>query len=178
MAIDDVEKLLLQYISTQRRAATALSEIHGFTINPTDVQDALLNVLNLERSTDLLDQNLTPESIITLLRDYKFRVDQGPLIAEIKLDVSIIPLAAVQLLEEETIRHQGEIWRVHKNDADPWPSIPHAHNLESFLVLHLGTGEMFNPNNRKKVVGKIGKKQLNLLRDKLTKFELPPLESD
>jgi hypothetical protein len=47
---------------------------------------------------------------------------------------------------EEDYRIKGEVWRVHKGDADPYPSKPHAHcvgGAKRFvgLTLHLGTGE-------------------------------------
>jgi hypothetical protein len=41
----------------------------------------------------------------------------------------------------------GEIWRIYKNDPDPFPSNPHAHCIggERYIgcKLHLGTGELF-----------------------------------
>lgn len=50
---------------------------------------------------------------------------------------------------EKDYRVKGEVWRVHKGDADPFPSKPHAHcvgGAKRFvgLTLHLGTGELFN----------------------------------
>lgn len=60
----------------------------------------------------------------------------------------------VQLLDgrficEADYRVSGEIWQVHKNDADPYPSKPHAHcvgGAKRFvgLTLHLGTAELFD----------------------------------
>lgn len=49
---------------------------------------------------------------------------------------------------EEDYRVSGEVWRVHKSDADPYPSNPHAHCIggaKRFLgcTLHLGTAELF-----------------------------------
>src|SRR5207237_6227170 len=37
------------------------------------------------------------------------------------------------LLTEAQVKLQGEIWIVHKNDADPFPSNPHAHNYRERL---------------------------------------------
>ncbi|WP_156355709.1 hypothetical protein [Achromobacter sp. 2789STDY5608615] len=42
----------------------------------------------------------------------------------------------------------GEVWQVHKNDADPYPSRPHAHCISGparlrGCTLHLGTAELF-----------------------------------
>jgi hypothetical protein len=49
---------------------------------------------------------------------------------------------------EDDYRVAGEIWRVHKSDADPFPSKPHAHcvgGAKRFVgcKLHLGTGQLF-----------------------------------
>jgi hypothetical protein len=49
---------------------------------------------------------------------------------------------------EEDFKVAGEVWRVHLNDADPFPSIPHAHCIggaKRFVgcTLHLGTAELF-----------------------------------
>jgi len=62
--------------------------------------------------------------------------------------------AQMQLLDgryivEEDYRVKGEVWRVHKSDADPYPSNPHAHcvgGAKRFvgLTLHLGTAEMYD----------------------------------
>jgi hypothetical protein len=50
---------------------------------------------------------------------------------------------------EEDYRVKGEVWRVHKGDADPYPSKPHAHcvgGAKRFvgLALHLGTAELYD----------------------------------
>jgi hypothetical protein len=49
---------------------------------------------------------------------------------------------------EKDYRVAGEVWRVHKNDPDPYPSRPHAHCIagaDRFVgcKLHLGTAELF-----------------------------------
>lgn len=43
----------------------------------------------------------------------------------------------------------GEVWRVHKGDADPFPSRPHAHcvgGAKRFVgcKLHLGTAQLYS----------------------------------
>jgi hypothetical protein len=52
---------------------------------------------------------------------------------------------------EEDYRVSGEVWRVHKGDADPYPSKPHAHCIAGAkrfagCKLHLGTRELFDGN--------------------------------
>lgn len=53
---------------------------------------------------------------------------------------------------EEDYRVAGEVWRVHKNDPDPHPSLPHAHcvaGADRFVgcKLHLGTGQLYKGRN-------------------------------
>ena len=81
---------------------------------------------------------------------------------------------------EEDFKVDGEVWRVHKNDADPFPSKPHAHcvgGAERFigLTLHLGTRQLFDkatPLNRY-----MGKKQfarlIELIKPKFPGIRLP-----
>ncbi|MGR4927243.1 hypothetical protein ACIPUD_10585 [Bradyrhizobium sp. CAR08] len=51
-------------------------------------------------------------------------------------------------LIQKDYRVGGEVWRVHKYDADPFPSSPHAHCVDGRkrwvgLKLHMGTAELF-----------------------------------
>lgn len=53
------------------------------------------------------------------------------------------------LLLQKDYKVSGEVWQVHKGDADPFPSRPHAHCIggKSRFIgwkLHLGTRELFD----------------------------------
>ena len=82
---------------------------------------------------------------------------------------------------EEDFNVDGEIWRVHKNDPDPYPSNPHAHCIagaKRFVgcKLHLGTRELFDSKN--KPLGRfLLKKQfdrlIDLIRPKFPGLTLP-----
>lgn len=81
---------------------------------------------------------------------------------------------------EEDFRVDGEIWRVHKNDADPFPSNPHAHcvgGAKRFigLTLHLGTGELFR--SRASTGRRLGTPQferlIQLIQPKFPHIRLP-----
>jgi len=87
----------------------------------------------------------------------------------LNLDFSIIPDGVIRRLTEAKIRQKGEVWMIHKNDLDPFPSNPHAHNYESGHTLHLGTGHLFL---QRKYVGKIRRKDLRLLRTKILKANI------
>jgi hypothetical protein len=77
-------------------------------------------------------------------------------LGSVELDHSPIPDGCCRRLDEVTIKRHGEVWQIYVNDADPFPSNPHAHNGESGLKLHLGNGELFlgASNTGKSVVRK------------------------
>jgi hypothetical protein len=98
--------------------------------------------------------------------------DDSIIVAE--LDHSPIPDGCARQLDEQTIKRDGEVWRVPKNDPDPFPSDPHAHNVESGLKMHLGTGRLYFGTDD---TGKhVSKKDLLAIRNQLSDIELPPLE--
>jgi hypothetical protein len=68
---------------------------------------------------------------------------------------------------EEDFNVAGEVWRVHKNDPDPYPSNPHAHCIagaKRFVgcKLHLGSAALYDAHNNP--LGRfLHKKQFNRL---------------
>ena len=48
-------------------------------------------------------------------------------LATIEFDTSPIPNGVMRRMDEVTVKRDGCVWRIHKNDADPYPSNPHAH---------------------------------------------------
>jgi hypothetical protein len=60
-----------------------------------------------------------------------------------ELDDCPIPAGCRQRLDEVTIKKYGCVWRINKNDSDPFPSNPHAHNCESGLKLDLSNGNLY-----------------------------------
>lgn len=173
MTHDEIEQRLVDYITASTCARPILSQLHGLEIEATEIQSALCSILTVDDPIDLLEKNLTQECIIKLLRNFDFQLYHPEVLAQFELDDGIIPHEVVRLLSEQTVKVKGEVWRVHKNDADPWPSNPHAHNYESSLKLHLGTGELFDRNRR--LVGIIGRKKLEAIRNKLDKITLPEM---
>lgn len=54
---------------------------------------------------------------------------------------------------QKDYRVNGEVWRVHKADPDPFPSRPHAHCVGGTtrfigLKLHLGTAALYDHKNK------------------------------
>ncbi len=78
------------------------------------------------------------------------------------------------LMVKAQVKHKGLIWVVHKYDADPFPSIPHAHQIDNRFKLHLGTGKIYL---KKEEISQLSKKEFLAVREKLGNkgVELPPL---
>ena len=92
-----------------------------------------------------------------------------------EFDESPIPNGCRRHIEEVQIRKDGCIWIIHRNDADPFPSNPHAHNKESRLKLDLGNGKLFL--HREFTGQRIKHKHLMEIRSEAEKkgIQLPPL---
>jgi hypothetical protein len=61
----------------------------------------------------------------------------------VELSESPIPDGCLRRLDEVLVKRDGCIWQIHKNDPDPFPSNPHAHNIESGLKLDLSNGKLY-----------------------------------
>lgn len=172
--MDELEKKLISYIREMNIAKATLSQLKGTELDSMEVQLALCDKLNIQsmQPFDLLNQNLSSEKMIELLWDYNFT--KPDIVEHIELDESILPEGTPKLLTEQTVKVKGEVWIIHKNDADPFPSTPHAHNYDSGISLHLGTGEFFKKRTSK---GFLECKKLKLVREKIKDHELPSLDA-
>lgn len=174
MTPNDLSEQVVAFLKAATVAADQLANSSAVPLEYVHIEQALLKKLELDEPVDLLSRNLGTDEIVSLLADFDFRCLFPETIEDIRLDSSIIPSKTAHQLTEVTVRANGEVWRIHKNDPDPWPSNPHAHNLQSGLKLHLGTGQLFR---RKRCVGKVSRKDLELIRTKITKCQLPPLQT-
>lgn len=156
-------------------AKLALEKINDFEIDSFDFQYALCEKLSIDCAEpfDIINKNLTCTEMIDLLKDYDFKKENIEILGEIELEESILPQGTIRLLTEQTVKVKGEVWIIHKNDVDPFPSSPHAHNYDSGVSLHLGTGEFFDKRQSK---GFLKCKKLKLVRDKISGHKLPKLE--
>ena len=172
-AVDDIEQRLIAYIEASQSARAVLSQLHGLELTGSDIQSALVEVLAIPDNPPhgVLDKGLTASQIIDTLKSFNFKKLHLEILAEFTEDEPLVPEGIPRLLTEQTVKVKGEVWRVHKNDADPFPSTPHAHNYESGVVLHLGSGEMFDRN--RKSIGTVGCKKLLRIRGGLSSLVLP-----
>lgn len=121
---------------------------------------------------EVAELDLTYESIKAIYEKSDAFKSLSKVLATVELSESIIPNGVERALYEQQVKHKGEVWVIHKNDADPHPSIPHAHNYDANLKLHLGNGDLYKKRN---IVGNIGKKALMALREKIVGIDLPAL---
>jgi hypothetical protein len=177
-SFDLLDKRLTNTNIALSESSKALSVARGETITRRDVENGLIAVLGLDEIFDLLDRDIDSAQILSLLRDCDFARLLPEKLCEIVLDKSIIPAGVPLCLTEAEVKLKGEIWTVHKYDADPFPSNPHAHNYAQALKLHLGNGDLYQHRN-KVSCGRMEKKHLIKLRDlvvqKNATITLPPL---
>jgi hypothetical protein len=149
-----------------------IEEQLSIRIPPADLIVALMESTGLDFK-ELAQDEWTNEKILTTVKTTtwlsKFPVIQEEAIVE----VSIIPNEVVRGINEEQVKFKGEKWIVHKNDADPLPSRPHAHNYESGLKLHLGNGNLYDGT---RIAGAITCKNLKHLRGLFVNTAMPTLE--
>lgn len=169
---EDIGALINVLVSEGRESAHVLARVQGLPIEFVHVQNALVEALGVDEAMDLLQYRMTRHDILALLARYDFRKLFPEFVGEVEFETSIIPPRVPRSLVEQTVRCRGEVWRIHRNDPDPFPSNPHAHNLRSGCKLHLGTGELFL---RRRNVGRVQKKHLLAIRGRLSGFELPEL---
>lgn len=155
MTGDDTAVQIQRLVGAMEEAARHLSQAAGSDIRPTDIEHALVDHFHLDSAIDLLDRQLSSAEIVRELASFDFRRLRPQLLEQVELQASIIPDGVQRLLSEERIRLRGEIWMVHKNAADPFPSIPHAHNSSSGHTLHLGTGKLYLQRDE---VGRVSRK--------------------
>lgn len=156
-----------------------LQQIHFDVADKIQVSisvEEVLSILVIETKMGLIElsqQDWSTEKIIKAI-EFNDSIKNKPLIlAKVDFECSIIPEGTERSIYEELIKNKGERWLIHKYDADPFPSNPHAHNTESNLKLHLGNGDLYL---KKKKVGTLPKKALISLRDKIKHLELQLLE--
>lgn len=172
--MSDIEKQLNFYISEMNSAKAILAQRKGIELDSMELQIALCEILNIDshKPLELVERKLSCNSIIDMLKDCTFPDRRK--IDELILDDSILPDGTPQILTEQTVKVKGEVWIIYKNDKDPFPSSPHAHNYQSGVSLHLGTGEFFKKRTSK---GFLPCKTLKALREKLKKHTLPCLDN-
>lgn len=161
------------YELTLKAVAARISEERGVGISYEKVGLAIMELHNYSQNIQLfyhvLDNGL---KVYHEIKDISF----AEVIGEIELsdDECIYPENSRRNIFEKRVKAKGQIWELHKNDADPFPSNPHAHNYETGLKLDLSNGNLYK---KKTITDSINKSRLLDLRKKFEKagFTMPTL---
>lgn len=170
---EHMEDLLL-YIQEADKALNIINANLENKLTDLEFQIALAKKLGYSdrESTAIAKHRLTSDQMINLLEPKD--LEKPTELAIVTLDHSILPQDVPSRIDEKQIKVSGEIWRIHKFDADPCPSNPHGHNVETGYKLHLGDGQLYT-SKCKPLGKKIDKKDLMEIRKQLKGIALPTL---
>lgn len=155
----DLGEWMQSYFAMLRRVVPQLGEE-----DISSVESALCEVLGLEDHRDLVGRDLPDEEVLRILRSFDFRKFHPELLAEIEMDEPELPkgVPLLSLVAEADFPINGRVWRIYRNDVDPFPSNPHAHWVAKAWKLDLRNGDAYL---RRTFVGwSLRRKELNTLR--------------
>ncbi|SDP13008.1 hypothetical protein SAMN05428975_0416 [Mucilaginibacter sp. OK268] len=175
--MSDKSQKLFKY---HKNAATALIKLRGDGYSFLEL-DSIYQILIYQLDctevyTEIIHKELSSDEMVYHIKEF-FKTSGLP-IGSVVFDIEDEEDGRnLNALEKAIFRENGSVWIIHKNDADPFPSNPHAHKLDSFVKLHLGNGKLYR---KTQVYGQLPKKELERLRDKIAKgmkdIVLPVLE--
>jgi hypothetical protein len=155
--------------------AEKISAERSETITLNDVGHALFMLLGdrqqWEWIFDVTDNGVSDQEAYEVLKSFDF--SQVKTTVETQVDL----LEGMMLYQTKVkIKAGGTLWYIHRYDADPFPSSPHAHNIEHNIKLDLSNGNCFR---NRRWIKTISRKDLLSIREKATKLfkgELPALQ--
>jgi hypothetical protein len=169
------EQLLKRYLLNSNEAANLL-KANGFHKLESDYiwQILIYELEHHDIPSAVLLHDLSSQEIASIIENYIS--ENGSPVDTITIEQPIATNYSEEQLIKAYVKSSGEVWVIHRNDKDTFPSQPHAHNYDKQLKLHLGTGGLF----RKKVImGSINNKELitirSLIEAKIKDINLPDL---
>ncbi len=121
--------------------AEKLTGERGYDVSSKDILCALIlrheALRDIQMSSDVWNLDASVESIEGLVRTFDFQ--------ELRIEIvheTTLPWQA-RFHTKANIKVKGEVWTIHKYDADPFPSNPHAHNFDQNLKLDLRNGDCY-----------------------------------
>ncbi|RXK58955.1 hypothetical protein ESA94_16355 [Lacibacter luteus] len=163
-----------QLISILEASAEYYSQKNKEKVTITDIEDALYMRLsdkyNFEWRGDLWDIEISITDIIEILNDFDFSI----LTRSIETNKDLLPDEFL-LRYKVKIKSNGLIWIIHRYDKDPFPSNPHAHQLENNIKLDLSTGKCYKVRSYIYTISKKNLIDIRLKAEQVLKIDLPPL---
>lgn len=97
------------------------------------------------------------------LQEYLLTMDLNLFREQIEISTGDVDFTHLTF-ERAGVKVNGRMWRVYKYEKDPFPSNPHAYELQDCLKLNLSNGVIYK---FKQTVGKIKTKELMEVREAL-----------
>lgn len=133
--------VLIDMVNELNALAVRLSERSGREVTRRQILQALIlrheGLREIRATVEVWDLEASIEEIETLLSTFDFTELDAVVEHE-----TIIP-SEHQYHVRTIVKVNGEVWTIHKYDADPFPSDPHAHNFDHNLKLDLNTGACY-----------------------------------
>ncbi len=138
-----------------------------------DVLNALMAVLGEANPENICKMDLPAQELIRKLEDYPF---DAPVILGEVTDPAIEVPGSIRRIYTALTRVAGTEWEILRNDKNPFPSNPCAHNEVEDITMDLSAGGLFHDGA---FVSRLRKKDLVNFRakiaDKYPEIALPPL---
>jgi len=171
--INDSLNKMSELDSILNKLSQYYSDLKKESISREDIFDSLYIILkdkyDWEHTLDFWSLEINYKKAQDLLSDFNFKIIKN----KIETSREIIPKDLLMNYKVQ-IKSKGLIWVIHKYDADPFPSNPHAHQMDSGLKLDLSNGKCYKKN---KLVSTIKKKDLLFIRQQAEKnFDLPKIQ--
>jgi hypothetical protein len=167
----EIEELVALF----ERLASRLSNLKNDVISVSEVEDGLYILLSdthgFSWRGSLWDVEIEEEEAFQMLAQFDFAI----LGTVVDTSPEIVP-ECLWIHYKVRFKIKGMVWVIHKYDADPFPSNPHAHQLENNIKLDLSNGNCYR---KRKLEYTVSKKELLEVRAKASrvfKGELPELE--
>ncbi len=155
--------------------ASHYTSIYSEDINDKQIFEALFLILSakyeFEWQGDLWDVEIELSDAIDLLSNFDFSILRNT----VETEEGLIPKDFL-IQYKVRIKVLGLIWVIHKTDADPFPSDPHAHQLDNNIKLDLSNGNCYK---QREFIYKIKRKDLMKFRKataKVFKGDIPVLK--
>ncbi|MEO6685322.1 MAG: hypothetical protein ABIN24_05130 [Dyadobacter sp.] len=129
-----------------------LTQFHGRSVSDGDVMTALFLLYadheDMEWIGDVWDIDISFEQSLAALSNFDFAM-----LTQQQIAVAVEGIPAEFVMNKKVrFKVNGSIWIIHKNDADPFPSNPHAHHAELNQKLDLSNGNCYD---KKRLIFKI-----------------------
>jgi hypothetical protein len=162
------------FVAEFYRSRDVLKDRYGVDADLDEIQIALTEKFQIQKEHDLIHKRLCAESIAHCVHDFDFAALRPNVLESYSFERDMLPEGLPTLLEEEVLKHQGLVFEIHQNDADPFPYRIHGHLKGTAQKIDFRNGNIYKKHE---LVGRMRHKDLVKLRNK-ARTVLPPLEDE